>query len=304
MSPVPILTSPLLAQLPGVRHGFFTRQGGVSGGVFDSLNVGLGSGDDPLSVAENRERAAKVLGGGAATLTTCYQIHSAIAVTIDAPFGGERPWADAVVTSTPGLVCGALAADCAPVLVADPEAHIVAAVHAGWRGALAGVVGSAIDAMVRLGADPARMSAAVGPCIGPASYEVGMEFLDAFVAADPANARYFAAGARPDKRLFDLPAYVLAPSRRRGRRPGRVDRPRHPGGGGLVLLQPARRPPRRDRLRPAALGDQPRALTSGAELHEHQLRVARVEVVDLAARPASRPSPAGGASARCSRWSR
>jgi hypothetical protein len=207
---VPVLTSPLLAELPGVRHAFFTRQGGVSEGVFDSLNVGLGSGDDPLCVAENRGRAARALGQDAAALLTCYQIHSAMAVTVDAPFDDERPRADAVVTRTPGLVCGALAADCAPVLIADPEARIVAAVHAGWRGALAGVVGSAIDAMVWLGADPARMSAAVGPCIGPASYEVGLEFLDAFVEADGANARFFAPGVRPEKRLFDLPAYVLS----------------------------------------------------------------------------------------------
>ena len=210
MSQVPVLASPLLGDLPGVRHAFFTRQGGVSDGVFDSLNVGLGSGDDPRCVAENRHRAAGVLGGDAASLATCYQIHSAMTVTIDTPFGAERPWADAVVTGTPGLICGALAADCAPVLIADPEARIVAAVHAGWRGALAGVVGSAIDAMTWLGADPARMSAAVGPCIGPASYEVGLEFLEAFADADPGNARFFAPGVAADKRRFDLPAYVLS----------------------------------------------------------------------------------------------
>jgi YfiH family protein len=210
MTAPPILTSPLLDALPGVRHGFFTRQGGVSEGVYDSLNVGLGSGDDPLSVAENRDRAGRALGQDGAALLTCYQIHSAISVTADAPFDGERPWADAVVTATPGLVCGALAADCAPVLIAEPQARIVAAVHAGWRGALAGVVGAAVEAMVGLGADPARISAAVGPCIGPVSYEVGLEFLDAFVAADAANRRFFAPGTRPDKRLFDLPAYVLS----------------------------------------------------------------------------------------------
>jgi len=210
MTAPPILTSPLLAALPGVRHAFFTRQGGVSEGVFDSLNVGLGSGDDPLCVTENRNRAGQALGHDSTALLTCYQIHSAMAVTIDAPFDDERPRADAVVTGTPGLLCGALAADCAPVLIADPEARIVAAVHAGWRGALAGVVGSAIDAMVWLGADPARMSAAVGPCIGPASYEVGLEFLDAFTAVDPANGRFFAPGALPEKRLFDLPACVLS----------------------------------------------------------------------------------------------
>jgi len=207
---LPTLASPLLAALPGVRHAFFTRQGGVSQGLYASLNVGVGSGDDPDRVAENRSRAAKALGGDATALVTCYQIHSATAAVADAPFGAERPWADAVVTRTPGLVCGALAADCAPVLIAEPRARIVAAVHAGWRGALAGVVGAAVDAMVALGADPARMSAAVGPCIGPASYEVGLDFLDAFLAADPACARFFVPGARPDKRLFDLPAYVLS----------------------------------------------------------------------------------------------
>ncbi|MEJ0066418.1 MAG: polyphenol oxidase family protein [Caulobacteraceae bacterium] len=260
MSQVPILTSPLLAELPAVRHAFFTRRGGVSEGVFDSLNVGVGSSDDPLRVAENRARAARVLGGDAASLVTCYQVHSATAITVDAPFGEERPRADAVVTATPGLICGALAADCAPVLLADPQARIVAAVHAGWRGALAGVVGSAVDAMVRLGADPARMSAAVGPCIGPASYEVGLEFLDAFADDDPANARFFAAGATAEKRLFDLPGYVLSRLAAAGVAHTEWIGPRHSGGTGLVLLQPPRRASRRARLRSPALGDQPRSL--------------------------------------------
>jgi len=206
---VPVLTSGLLGALPGVRHGFFTRQGGVSEGLYGSLNVGVGSGDDPAHIAENRARAAAALGGEVAALVTCYQVHSAVAVVADAPFA-ERPHADAVVTRTPGLICGALAADCAPVLLADPEARVVAAVHAGWRGALGGVVGAAVDAMVSLGAEPSRISAAVGPCIGPASYEVGLEFLEAFVAADAANARFFVPGALPQKRLFDLPAYVLS----------------------------------------------------------------------------------------------
>lgn len=210
MSDVPVLTSPLLSALPGVRHAFFTRQGGVSEGVYEGLNVGIGSGDDPSHVAENRGRAARALGGDASALSTCYQIHSAVAVTAQAPFGAERPWADAVVTASRGVICGALAADCAPVLIADAEARIIAAVHAGWRGALAGVVGAAVKAMAALGGDPDRMSAAVGPCIGPASYEVGLEFLDAFIAADAANARFFVPGAATEKRLFDLPSYVLS----------------------------------------------------------------------------------------------
>ena len=214
MSEVPTIVSPLLAELPGVRHAFFTRQGGVSAGLFASLNVGRGSGDDPVAVAENRARAAAALGRTASQLSTCYQIHSARPVVVGAPLGDARPEGDAVVTRTPGVLCGALAADCAPVLIADAQARVVAAVHAGWRGALAGVVEAAVAAMTTLGAAPARMRAAVGPCIGPASYEVGLEFEAAFTAADAANARFFAPGAqaetRAEKRLFDLPGFVLS----------------------------------------------------------------------------------------------
>jgi len=210
MSAVPTIASPLLSALPGVRHAFFTRQGGVSEGVYASLNVGRGSGDEPDRVAENRARAAAALALPAEALSTCYQIHSAQAVVADAPLGLARPQGDAVATRTPGVLCGALAADCAPVLIADADARVVAAVHAGWRGALAGVVEAAVAAMASLGASPARMRAAVGPCIGPASYEVGLEFLEAFVAADAGHARFFAPGAQPDKRLFDLPAFVLS----------------------------------------------------------------------------------------------
>ena len=202
------LSSALLGSLPGVRHAFFTRQGGVSTGVYKSLNVGSGSNDDPDAVAENRARAAAAFGAPPEHLLTCYQIHSAIAVTAAAAWA-ERPRADAAASRTPGLVLGALAADCAPVLLADPEARVVAAAHAGWKGALGGVVQATVEEMQRLGARPERMRAAVGPCIGPASYEVGLEFLDAFQAQAPGSERYFAAGARPDKRLFDLPGFVL-----------------------------------------------------------------------------------------------
>ncbi|MFI4935610.1 MAG: peptidoglycan editing factor PgeF [Caulobacterales bacterium] len=211
MDPAPILTSPMLGQVPGVRHGFFTREGGVSEGLYASLNVGRGSGDDPARVAENRTRAAARFGVGAEALAAAYQIHSARAVVVETAWGETRaPEADAVITRAAGVVCGALAADCAPILIADGEARIVAAVHAGWRGALDGVVAAAVEAMAELGAAPGRMVAAVGPCIGPASYEVGLEFLERFVAADSANARFFATGARPEKRLFDLPGFVLA----------------------------------------------------------------------------------------------
>lgn len=209
MSAPPFLTSPLLAAAPGVRHGFFTRQGGVSGGIYASLNAGYGSNDVPAHVEENRARVAAAMGADVDRLATLYQVHSARAVTADAPFD-DRPQADALVTVTPGLVCAALAADCAPVLIVDPEARVAAAAHAGWRGALAGVVEAAVQTMVELGGSPRRMVAAVGPCIGPRSYEVGEDFLQAFLADDPANARFFAPGARPGKRLFDLPAFVLS----------------------------------------------------------------------------------------------
>lgn len=208
MSALPVVTSPLL-DLPGVKHAFFTREGGVSTGIYDSLNIGRGSRDEPADVAENRRRAAAHLDGPAEALNTCYQIHSAEALIADRHWGDERPEADGVVTATAGVICGALHADCAPVLIADPEARVVAAAHAGWKGALTGVVESAVSRMQSLGADPSRMVAAIGPCIGPASYEVGVEFLHRFTQADPANARFFSPGEDADKRFFDLPAFVL-----------------------------------------------------------------------------------------------
>ncbi len=210
MSAPPVLQSPLLAGLAGVRHAFFTRQGGVSTGVYSSLNVGVGSDDTATDVAENRRRAAAVFGVGPERLATCYQIHSARVVTTDGEWPADRPQADGVATRASGLVCGALAADCAPILLAEPSARVVACAHAGWRGALAGVAEAAVEAMVALGAARKRIVAAVGPCIGPASYEVGPEFLAAFEARDESFARFFAAGPRPGKRLFDLPAFVLS----------------------------------------------------------------------------------------------
>lgn len=213
MSDLPVLTSPLL-DLPGVRHAFFTRQGGVSEGIYAGLNVGLGSRDDPDAVRENRRRAARHF--GAETLVTAYQVHSAIAVTAEGPWPDGAPEADAVISATPGVICGALAADCAPVLLADPEARVVGAAHAGWKGALTGVVEAAISRMEALGARRNRLSAVVGPCIGPASYEVGLEFLERFAAVDPLYERFFRPGAAADKRMFDLPAFVLARLRAAG----------------------------------------------------------------------------------------
>lgn len=204
---LPVLTSQLL-EAAGVRHAFFTRQGGVSRGIYTGLNVGVGSGDDPGAVRENRRLAAAHF--GAPDIVTAYQVHSALAVTADGPWPDGPPQADGVVTAAPGVVCGALAADCAPILLVDPAARVAAAAHAGWKGALTGMVESAVTRMVELGAVRGRLHAAIGPCIGPQSYEVGLEFLERFTAADPAYARFFAPGAAADKRLFDLPAFVLA----------------------------------------------------------------------------------------------
>ena len=202
----PVLTSPLL-DLPRIRHGFFTRQGGASLGIYASLNVGLGSRDDPVAVRENRRRAATYF--GSAELVTGYQVHSARVTPVREPWGGAAPDTDGVVTATPGVVCGALAADCAPVLLADPKAGVVGAVHAGWKGALTGVAEAAIVRMETLGARRDRLRAVVGPCIGPKSYEVGLEFLETFTAADAAYAQFFRPGASAAKRMFDLPGFVL-----------------------------------------------------------------------------------------------
>ena len=204
-----VVTSSLLAGTGGVRHAFFTRHGGVSTGLYDSLNVGRGSRDEPDDVAENRRRAAACFGQPAERLLTCYQIHSAQALIADGPWPEAPQEGDGVVTRETGLICGALSADCAPILIADPVARVVAAAHAGWKGALTGIIASAVEQVERLGASRGQMVAAVGPCIGPASYEVGLEYLDRFVAADAGNVRFFSAGAAPDKRQFDLPGFVL-----------------------------------------------------------------------------------------------
>lgn len=209
MSEFPVITDARLSALPGVRHAFFTRQGGVSTGMHASLNVGVGSKDDPDAVEENRRRAAAWFSASPERLLTAYQVHSAQAAVVEGPWASERPRVDALVTRTPGLVCGALSADCAPVLLADVEAGVVAAAHAGWRGALGGVVEATVERMVELGAEPTRIVAAVGPCIGPESYEVGLDFLAAFEARAPEAERFFRPGASTDKRLFDLPAFVL-----------------------------------------------------------------------------------------------
>jgi YfiH family protein len=207
VAPAPI-THPLLDRA-GIRHGFFTREGGVSTGLYEGLNTGVGSNDDPAAVAENRRRVAEHLGGVPDDLAACFQIHSAVARVAEAGWKGERPEGDATVTATPGVICAVLTADCAPILLADPEAGVVGAAHAGWKGALDGIVHSTVAAMQALGAEPRRMIAVVGPCIAQASYEVGADFQDRFDHHDPGSARFFARGRTPDKRLFDLPGFVL-----------------------------------------------------------------------------------------------
>ena len=193
--------------LEGVAHGFLGRRGGVSTGVHAGLNVGLGSDDDPEAIVENRRRAAEaVLPGG--RLVSVFQIHSADAVTVAHPWDETaRPHADALVTDRPGLALGILTADCAPVLLADAEAGVVGAAHAGWKGAIGGVTDATVAAMEKLGADRDRIVAAIGPCIARASYEVDDGFARRFDEADPANERFFAPG-KPGHHQFDLEAYV------------------------------------------------------------------------------------------------
>lgn len=201
---------------PSAAHGFFGRQGGVSTGLYDSLNCGPGSGDERASVMENRARASAALSPGAA-LVTLYQIHSAQAVTVSAPWDiPSNPKADALATDKRGIALGILTADCAPVLLADPGAHVIGAAHAGWSGALAGVTESVVAAMERLGARRERISAAIGPCISRASYEVGPEFKPRFIAADPANERFFERSRREGHWQFDLPAYIAQRLRQSG----------------------------------------------------------------------------------------
>lgn len=202
------ITHPLLTRA-GVRHGFFTRAGGVSTGLYAGLNTGLGSSDDPEAVAENRRRVSMAMGGEPDDLANCYQIHSSLTRVATGPWSGDRPEGDAVVTATPGVIPAVLTADCAPVLLADAEARIVGAAHAGWKGALGGIVHSAVTAMEALGARPSRIVAVVGPCIAQASYEVGADFQERFDHHDPGAARFFTDGTAPDKRMFDLPGFVL-----------------------------------------------------------------------------------------------
>ncbi len=208
-----IITSDALAPL---RHGFFTRRGGASSGIFAGLNCGPGSSDQSDSVRLNRARVATAMEVEPHALVTVHQVHSAEVARINAPMAdADRPRADAVVTATPGLALAILTADCQPVLFADADASVIGAAHAGWRGALDGVLEQTIDAMLALGAVRERITAVIGPCISQRNYEVGQDFLEKFLDEDPDHARHFANGENR-RYQFDLPGFGLARLRAAG----------------------------------------------------------------------------------------
>lgn len=202
------LTAPLL-DAAGIRHGFFTRSGGASEGIYASLNCGFGSGDDIEKVGENRARVVKTFGQSGDQLITAFQVHSNRAVIVEKSWHRENaPEADALATKTPGIILGILTADCLPILFADSEHKVIAAAHAGWKGAISGIIEATIDAMVKLGAAIPSVVAAIGPGIAQGSYEVDTGFRDRFLAEDEHNRMYFIHGARDGHFLFDLKAYA------------------------------------------------------------------------------------------------
>ena len=209
---VEALTSNILSEQGGLRHGFFTRRGGVSAGIYASLNCGPGSADDSGHVNENRARVIRALGeraGAGKELNTLAQVHSARVVSLrQALPRGQHPRADALVTDVPGLVIGVLAADCVPVLFADTAGSVVAAAHAGWKGALGGILAATVAAMGEMGAPAQRIIACVGPCIQQQSYEVGAQFRQQFIDADGGNSAYFRDSPRAGHFMFDLSGYV------------------------------------------------------------------------------------------------
>jgi YfiH family protein len=212
-----MLQADSLSALPGIRHGFFTRQGGVSEGIYASLNGGIGSNDTPEHVRENRARMAGMLGVAPDHFVTCYQIHSPDVVVAERPWTRENaPRADAIVTRVPGLGIGVSTADCGPILFADAEARVVGAAHAGWKGALTGVLESTLAAMEKLGAARGNIRVALGPMIRQPNYEVGPEFVARFVADEPDSRRFFAPAAREGHAMFDLAGFSAARLARAG----------------------------------------------------------------------------------------
>jgi YfiH family protein len=204
-----MLCSPLLSAIPGLRHAFFTRDGGVSDGIYGNLNGGLGSDDDLASVHENRRRMAERMGVKPEHFLSVHQVHSSDAVVATGPWPGpSRPKADAIVTRNEGLAIGVTAADCGPVLLVDPNARVIGAVHAGWKGALTGILESTIEAMEKLGAERGGTVAAIGPLIRQPSYEVGSEFVGRFIEQDADNAMFFLPAPREGHSMFDLAGFI------------------------------------------------------------------------------------------------
>ena len=208
--PLPV-QSPLLSRRAGktIRHGYFTRKGGVSEGIYRGLNVGLGSNDERGHVEENRARVSAWFGAGPEKLATLHQVHSPDAIIVDEGYDGTRAKADALVTATPGLVIGVLSADCGPVLFVDAQAGVIGAAHAGWKGALGGVLESTIEAMVALGARRENIAACLGPSISRRNYEVGAEFVERFLEKDPGYKVFFTPSPKPGHAMFDLPGLTL-----------------------------------------------------------------------------------------------
>ncbi|HEY0218546.1 MAG TPA: peptidoglycan editing factor PgeF [Afipia sp.] len=211
------ITSSTLSALSSVRHAFFTREGGVSDGIYQSLNGGLGSGDDPTRVTENRRRMAQAIDVAPSHFLSVYQFHSAHVAVATQPWdAASRPRADAMVTNISGIAIGITTADCGPILFADPQARVIGAAHAGWKGALGGILEATIAAMEKLGAAPNSIVAAIGPLIRQRSYEVGAEFVTRFNETDAANARFFIPSTRTDHAMFDLAGYIRVRLERAG----------------------------------------------------------------------------------------
>jgi polyphenol oxidase len=210
-APTPIV-SPLLDERAGSRiaHGFFTREGGVSDGIYAGLNVGIGSNDDQDRVIENRRRVAAWFDLPLEKLATVHQVHSPDVAVIDHSYAGTRPQVDAMVTAVPGIAIGVLSADCGPILFADGKAGVIGAAHAGWKGALTGVLENTIETMIALGASRENITAVLGPSIGPDSYEVGPEFVERFLGFDPSYARFFSPSKNEGHKMFDLPSLTIS----------------------------------------------------------------------------------------------
>ncbi|NKB53619.1 MAG: peptidoglycan editing factor PgeF [Rhizobiaceae bacterium] len=224
MSKLLPIQSQLLDDLEGIKHGYFTRQGGVSKGIYSGLNAGLGSGDNRQDVVENRRRITQQLKVAEDKLAAPYQVHSPDVVIADQAWTNDRPKADGVVTNQPGLAIGVVTADCGPVLFADADAGIIGACHAGWKGALGGVLENTVAKMVEIGAQPASITAILGPTISQKNYQVGPGFPDPFLSRSAENLRYFTTSDKTDHYQFDLTGYIVDRLAKTGIRANAVNR--------------------------------------------------------------------------------